>query len=222
MSEQFEPIDVFGHEEAEEEVFSIGVLISGSGTNLQAIIDRCADGTLDARVSVVISNHSSAFGLERAKRAGIPALYIDRGRYVTNAEYNHAILEALQQHGVDLLVMAGYMRLLGHEVLEAFPQRVVNLHPALLPSFVGASAIRDAFEYGVKVTGVTVHFADEDFDHGPVIAQEPVRIEEDDTIETLEAKIHEVEHRLLPEVIGLIIDERLDVRGRRVRVLPEG
>lgn len=220
MSEEFEPIDVFGYEEPEEEVFSIGVLISGSGTNLQAIIDRCADGRLDAQVAVVISNHSSAFGLERAKRAGIPALYVDRGRYTTNAEYNHAIREALEQHGVDLVVMAGYMRLLGREVLEAFPHRVINLHPALLPSFVGASAIRDAFEYGVKVTGVTVHFADEDFDHGPIIVQEPVRIEEDETVETLEAKIHEVEHRLLPEVIGLIIDERLEIHGRRVRVLP--
>ena len=219
MSEQFEPLDVFGRDE-QADVFAIGVLISGSGTNLQAIIDRCADGSLDARVSVVISNHASAFGLERARRAGIPAVYVDRARFSTNSEYNHAIVEALEQHGVDLVVMAGYMRLLGREVLDAFPQRVINLHPALLPSFPGASGIRDAFEYGVKVTGVTVHFADEVFDRGPIIAQEPIRIEEDDTVETLEAKIHAVEHRLLPEAIALVVAERVEIDGRRVHVLP--
>ncbi|MBN2848065.1 MAG: phosphoribosylglycinamide formyltransferase, partial [Coriobacteriia bacterium] len=119
---------------------------------------------------------------------------------------------------VGLVVMAGYMRLLGAEVLEAFPGAVINLHPALLPSFPGASAIRDAFEYGVKVTGVTVHFADEVFDRGPIICQEAVRIEEDDTLATLEAKIHEVEHRLLPEAIGLIAAGRVSLDGRIVRI----
>ncbi|MDP2300024.1 MAG: formyltransferase family protein, partial [Actinomycetota bacterium] len=132
--------------------------------------------------------------------------------------YNHAIREALDAHGVELVVMAGYMRLLGNEVLRAYPGAVINLHPALLPAFPGASAIGDAFAYGVKVTGVTVHFADEEFDRGPIICQEPVRVEETDTVETLEAKIHQVEHRLLPEAIGLIADGRVRLDGRIVHI----
>ena len=170
---------------------------------------------------MVISSHQEAYGLERARKAGIPAVYLDRTAYQTFGAYNKAILSALESHKADIVVMAGYMRLLGKEVLRAYPYRVLNIHPALLPSFPGASGIKDAFEYGVKVTGVTVHFANEDFDAGPIVAQEAVVITEDDTIETLEAKIHEVEHRLLPEVIGLIVDERLLIDGRRVRVLPE-
>lgn len=220
MREESEPLEVFELEEADEELFTLGVLISGSGTNLQALIDRCADGTLAARIGVVISNKESAYGLTRARKAGIPALHLDPARHESPAAYNHAIRTALEEHGVDLVVMAGYMRLLGREVLEAFPERVINLHPALLPSFPGATAIHDAYEYGVKVTGVTVHFADEAFDRGPIIAQEPVRIEEDDTPATLEAKIHKVEHRLLPEAVGLIAAGRVRIEGRRVRVLP--
>jgi len=199
----------------------VGVLISGSGTNLQALIDRCADGSVDAEVVVVVSNKKDAFGLERARRAGIDAVYVDRAAYTTFAAYNHAITEVMQVRRVDLIVMAGYMRLLGKEVLETYPDRVINLHPALLPAFVGASAIHDAFDHGVKVTGVTVHFANEKFDEGPIIAQEPVTVAENDTVETLEAKIHEVEHRLLPMAVDLFAQGRLVIEGRKVRVLPE-
>ncbi|MRS11945.1 MAG: phosphoribosylglycinamide formyltransferase [Actinobacteria bacterium] len=203
---------------AEEEKLALGVLISGSGTNLQAVIDAIAAGTLEARITVVISNKVGAFGLERARKAGIPAVHIDPAKYGDYREYNRAILETLQAHDVELVVMAGYMRLLGKDVLRAYPQAVINLHPALLPSFPGASAIQDAFEYGVKVTGVSVHFADEEFDRGPILCQEPVRIEETDTIETLEAKIHAVEHRLLPDAIGLIAAERVSFDGRIVHI----
>ncbi|MDZ4167990.1 MAG: phosphoribosylglycinamide formyltransferase [Coriobacteriia bacterium] len=205
-------------EEREDERLALGVLISGSGTNLQAVIDACASGALDARVAVVISNKEAALGLERARRAGIPAVHIDAAAMADYRAYNHAIREALDAHGVELVVMAGYMRLLGNEVLRAYPGAVINLHPALLPAFPGASAIGDAFAYGVKVTGVTVHFADEEFDRGPIICQEPVRIEESDTLETLEAKIHQVEHRLLPEAIGLIADGRVRLDGRIVHI----
>jgi len=198
----------------------LGVLISGSGTNLQAIIDASEAGTLDAVVAVVVSNKAEARGLQRAEHHGIPAVYIDRLAYDKPKDYNHAVLEALQDHGVDLVVMAGYMRLLGSEVLEAFPDRVVNIHPALLPSFAGANGIHDAFDYGVKVTGVTVHFANEVFDAGPIIAQEPVVVAEDDTVESLEAKIHEVEHRLYPHALQLIAEGRVHVVGRRVRIDP--
>jgi phosphoribosylglycinamide formyltransferase-1 len=199
----------------------VGVLISGSGTNLQALIDACERHEINATVAVVVSNKHDAFGLERARKAGIPAVFVDRTAYTTISAYNHAIAEALDDHAVELVVMAGYMRLLGQEVLHAFPGRVMNLHPALLPAFPGASGIKEAFDYGAKVTGVTVHFADEHFDRGPVIAQEVVRIAEDDTVATLEAKIHAVEHGLIVEAVGLFADGRLEIDGRKVRVLPE-
>lgn len=206
---------------SEPQPLVLGVLISGSGTNLQAIIDAIASGQLEARIAVVISNKVAAYGLERARKADIPAVHIDPATFGDYRAYNHAIRETLDAHGVELVVMAGYMRLLGTEVLRAYPGAVINLHPALLPAFPGTSAIRDAYEWGVKVTGVTVHFADEEFDRGPIICQEPVRVEEDDTVETLEEKIHAVEHRLLPEAIGLIAAARLRVEGRRVHISDE-
>lgn len=203
-----------------DERLQIGVLISGSGTNLQALIDACADGTIDAVLAVVISNKPDAFGLERARRAGVATVFVDRAAYTTISAYNHALTEALAQHGVGLVVMAGYMRLLGQEVLSSFPGAVMNLHPALLPSFPGASAIKDAFEHGVKITGVTVHFADEQFDRGPIIAQEPIRVTEDETVASLEAKMHEVEHRLVVEAVRLFAEDRLVIDGRKVRIKP--
>ncbi|GAV31883.1 folate-dependent phosphoribosylglycinamide formyltransferase PurN [Coriobacteriaceae bacterium EMTCatB1] len=207
-------------EDQEPKRLRVGVLISGSGTNLQALLDACASGALNAEIAVVVSNKPDAFGLVRARRAGVPAVVVDRARYESVSGYNAAIADVLKEHGVELVVMAGYMRLLGKEVLSAFPNRVMNLHPSLLPAFAGASGIKDAYEYGVKVTGVTVHFADEHLDHGPIICQEPVRVDEDDTLETLEAKIHEVEHRLIVEAVRLFEQGRLLIEGRRVRVLP--
>ena len=199
----------------------IGVLISGSGTNLQAIIDASANGTLDADVAVVISDKDSAHGLVRARNAGIPDVYLCRSSFDDITGYNRELARVLLEHEVGLVVMAGYMRLLGRRVLEAFPGRVMNLHPALLPSFPGANGIGDAFAYGAKVTGVTVHFANESFDQGPIIAQEPVVIEESDDVETLSARIHEVEHRIYPRAIQLFAENRLVIEGRRVRVLPK-
>jgi len=206
---------------SERRPLALGVLVSGSGTNLQAIIDAIAAGTLDARVAVVISNKGDAYGLERARLAGVPAVHVDPANSENLKGYNREIREVLESHGVELVVMAGYMRLLGAEVLRAFPGAVVNLHPALLPAFPGATAIREAFEWGVKVTGVTVHFADEEFDRGPILCQEPVVVEETDTLETLEARIHEAEHRLLPRAIGLIASGRVRVEGRRVHISEE-
>jgi phosphoribosylglycinamide formyltransferase-1 len=204
----------------EESRLQIGVLISGGGTNLQAIIDAVDLGELDADIAVVISSHGDAYGLERARNADVPAVHIERTKYATIADFNHAIRETLDQYGVGVVVMAGYMRLLGREVLEAFPGRVLNIHPALLPSFPGAAGVRDAFEYGVKITGVTVHFASENFDEGPIIAQEVVVIEEDDSADTVEAKIHSVEHRIYPAALQLLAEDRVRIEGRRVRILP--
>jgi len=198
----------------------LGVLISGSGTNLQAIIDAIEAGTLDAQVAVVISNHESARGLDRARKHEIDAVFVDRGAFESPRAYNAEIRDVLRSHGVDWVVMAGYMRLLGREVLDFFPNRVLNIHPALLPSFAGANGIHDAWDYGVKVTGVTVHLANENFDEGPIIAQEAVPITPEDTIESLEAKIHAVEHRLYPEALRLIAAGRVEIVGRKVKISP--
>lgn len=201
----------------------IGVLISGSGSNLQAIIDRIDQGTLDAEIVLVISSRPDAFGLTRAEKAGIPTLALNREVYQDAPAANKRITDALKEAGAEYVIMAGYMRKLTNEVLDAYPDKVVNLHPALLPSFKGAHAIEDAFTFGVKVTGITVHFANEDYDKGPIIAQRAVEIREDDTLESLETRIHEAEHELYPEVISLLAQQRvhIDPETRTVHIDPE-
>ncbi len=194
----------------------LGVLVSGSGSNLQSIIDNCESGYLPAEVAVVISNRADAYGLTRAANHGISGVVLVRKDYSNEFFYNMAILEALKEQDVELVVMAGYMRLLGPEVLDAYPNQVLNLHPALLPSFPGAHGIKDALDYGVKVTGVTVHFANEIFDEGPIILQEAVSIAEDDTENTLAQKIHTVEHILYPRAIKLYCEGALTIEGKRV------
>ncbi len=203
------------------EKLKIGVLLSGSGTNLQAIIDQVAEG-LPVEIVKVISSRPDAYGIERAKAAGIPVRALNREVYADREAADALIVEEMQAAGAEYVVMAGYMRMVTPVMLRAFPDRVVNLHPALLPSFKGAHGISDAFEAGVKVTGVTVHFANEEYDKGPIIAQEPVRIAEDDTLESLEAKIHAVEHELYPRVLRLLAERRVVVTEERtVRILPQ-
>lgn len=189
----------------------IGVLISGSGSNLQAIIDRIAQGSLNAEIVLVISSRPDAYGLERAAKAGIPTIALNREVYKDAAAANQKIADTLIDAGAEYVIMAGYMRKLTNEVLDAYPDKVVNLHPALLPSFKGAHAIEDAFNYGVKVTGITVHFANEDYDKGPIIAQRAVEVREDDTLDSLEARIHEAEHALYPEVISWLAAGRVQI-----------
>ncbi len=193
----------------------LGVLISGSGTNLQAIIDAIAAGSLDAEIRVVISSRPDAYGLVRAQKAGIQTVALSKEVYADPDIANEAIATELMCAGCEYVVMAGYMRKVTDAILMSFPDRVLNLHPALLPSFVGAHAIQDAYASGVKVTGVTVHFANAEYDKGPIIAQRAVSIAEDDTIETLEAKIHEVEHELYPEVLRWIADGRVTIDANR-------
>ena len=188
----------------------IGVLLSGSGTNLQAIIDAIVEG-LPTDIVLVVSSRPDAYGIERARAAGIPTLVMNREKYADVLAADAQIVEALQEAGAEYVVMAGYMRKVTSVMLDAFPNRVLNLHPALLPSFKGAHAIADAFNAGVKVTGVTVHFANADYDKGPIVAQRAVSVAESDTLDTLEAKIHDVEHALYPEVIGLIAEGRVAV-----------
>jgi phosphoribosylglycinamide formyltransferase-1 len=199
----------------------IGVLISGSGTNLQAIIDAIAVGKVNARIVKVLSSRPDAYGLKRAEAAGIPTVALNRDVYKDAASANKRIADEMLEAGAEYLVMAGYMRMVGDAVLDAFPDRVVNLHPALLPSFVGAHAIQDAFDAGVKVTGVTVHFANAEYDKGPIIAQKAVPVKEGDTVDDLEARIHRAEHKLYPKVVGWIADGRVRVDENRHVVIAD-
>ena len=197
----------------------IGVLLSGSGTNLQAIIDEVRDVALPVDIVKVVSSRPDAYGIERAKQAGIPVVVLNRQIYADPQAADRMIVDELRAAGAEYVVMAGYMRKLTPVVLDAFPDRVLNLHPALLPSFKGAHAIQDAFDAGVKVTGVTVHFANEDYDKGPIVAQEPVRIEEGMTLDELEAAIHAVEHVLYPRVLRRLAEGRIAVGAdRKVRI----
>ena len=199
----------------------LGVLISGSGTNLQAIIDRIAAGTLDASIELVVSSRPSAYGLRRAEAAGIQTLTLSKEIYADPFVADEVIAATLERAGVDYVIMAGYMRMVHDPILATFPNRVVNLHPALLPSFPGAHAIQDAYERGVKVTGVTVHFANEEYDAGPIIAQRALSIEEGWTLEELEAHIHEIEHGLYPDTIELLAEGRVSVgTDGRVSIAP--
>lgn len=190
----------------------LGVLLSGSGTNLQAIIDRIAEGTLDATIELVVSSRPSASGLKRAEAAGIQTMTLSKEIYADPIMADEVIASMLKKAEVDYVIMAGYMRMVHEPILAAYPNRVVNLHPALLPSFKGAHAIQDAFDYGVKVTGVTVHFADDKYDCGPIIAQQALVVDESWDVDELEAHIHEIEHVLYPDTIQLLAEGRVHVR----------
>lgn len=197
---------------------AVGVLISGAGTNLQAILDRSAAGRLDCTVRLVVSNRPGVAGLDRAAAAGAPARVIDHRSFASREAFDRALVEALRDAGVELVVLAGFDRLVTRVLLHAFPQRVMNIHPALLPAFKGLHAQRQAVVEGAKITGATVHFVDEDVDHGPIVVQGAVPVLSDDSEETLAQRIHEVEHEIYPLAIQLFAEGRLSVEGRRVVV----
>jgi phosphoribosylglycinamide formyltransferase-1 len=192
-------------------------LISGRGSNLQSIIDAVAAGALDATIAVVISNRVGAQGLTRARDAGIDALFINPKDFPDRDAYDRAIVAALNARGVTLVCLAGFMRLVGAPLLDAFPQRVLNIHPSLLPSFRGLDAQCQALEHGVRVSGTTVHFVTSQLDDGPIILQAAVPVREDDTVETLSARILIEEHRLYPEAIRLVLGGGWAIDGRRFR-----
>jgi phosphoribosylglycinamide formyltransferase 1 len=198
-------------------VKGVGVLVSGRGSNLQALIDAARRGELGGEIAVVVSNVEGALGLDRARQAGIPAVFRDhRGK--KREAFDAEIVEILRAHHVDLVCLAGFMRLLSPVFVRAFPQRIVNIHPALLPAFPGQDAQRQAWEHGAKVTGATVHLVDEGLDSGPIVAQEAVRALSSDTVETLAARILEAEHRLYPRAVRLLLEGRCRLEGRRVIV----
>ncbi len=196
---------------------AVAVLASGRGSNLQALIEAAAAGTLGARIAVAISNVEQAPALERARRAGIPAVFRDhRGR--PREDFDREIIDVLKDRGVELVCLAGYMRLLSAAFIGAFPDRVVNVHPSLLPAFPGLEAQRQAWEHGVKVSGATVHLVDEGLDSGPILVQEAVPVLDTDSVASLSARILEAEHRIYPRAVRLLLEGRLRREGRRVLV----
>lgn len=198
---------------------ALGVLLSGRGTNLQALLEAIAAGRLHARVAVVVSNVATAAGVERARHHGLPTVVLAHGDAPSREAYDARVVEVLRAHDVDLVVLAGFMRLVTRVLLAAYPNRVLNVHPALLPAFPGLHAERQALAHGARITGVTVHFVDEETDHGPILAQAAVPILPDDTEERLHARIQREEHRLYPFAVQLIAEQRVRIEGRRVTIL---
>lgn len=196
----------------------IGVLLSGGGTNLQAMIDAIEAGKLDARIKVVLSNKAEAYGLTRARRHGIPTESLDHKDYSSREAYDEAVVALLESRGVELVVLAGFMRLLSPVFVKAFSNRIMNIHPALLPSFPGLHVQRKAVDHGVRFSGCTVHFVNQECDEGPIIIQAVVPVFADDSEASLAARILEQEHRIYPRAIQLYAEGRLHVMGRRVQV----
>ncbi len=194
---------------------NLAVLASGYGSNLQAIIDAVDRGEISGRVKTVISDVEEAYALERARRHNIEAIYINPKDFPGRKAFNEAIAALLEEREIDLVVLAGYMRLLSPVIINKFRGKIMNIHPSLLPAFPGLEGAKQALDYGVKVSGCTVHFVDEGLDTGPVILQEAVPVYDDDTVESLHERIHRVEHRLYPRAIQLFIEGKLSIEGRR-------
>jgi len=196
----------------------IGVLVSGSGSNLQSIMDHIEAGTLDAEIRVVLSNNPDAYALERCKTHRISSVVVDHRRFDCRENYDSKLVAILESFGVELVVMAGFMRVLSPVFFRAFPRRIMNIHPALLPAFPGVHVQQKALEYGVKFAGCTVHFADEGIDTGPIIIQSVVPVYDEDTTESLSARILRQEHRIYPQAIQYFAEERIVIEGRRVLI----
>ncbi|MCZ7396106.1 MAG: phosphoribosylglycinamide formyltransferase [Candidatus Methanoperedens sp.] len=198
---------------------NIAVLASGRGSNLQAIIDSIGNGYLKAKITVVISDIGDAYALERARRHGIEAVFIDPEKFPSRELYEKEVLRVLRKHDAELVLLAGYMRVVGRALLKAYKNRMLNIHPALLPTFPGLHAQKQAFDHGVKVAGCTVHFVDDTLDNGPIILQRCVEVKENDTPETLADRILEQEHKIYPEAVKLFVENRLRIEGRKVKII---
>ena len=201
---------------------SIGVLVSGSGSNLQSLIDNIEQGTLDAEIKLVISNNPHAFALERCRKHGVPTAVLDHGKFASRELFDCRMIELLLSAGVELVVMAGFMRILSHVFFRAFPMRIMNIHPALLPCFPGTHVQQKAIDYGVKYSGCTVHFADEGVDTGPIILQAVVPVYDEDNAESLAARILKEEHKIYPQAIQYYAEGRIEIDGRRVKIRKRG
>jgi phosphoribosylglycinamide formyltransferase-1 len=198
-----------------EDLPALGVLISGRGSNLQALIDAIAAGRLRARIAVVISNKATAAGLARASEAGIETVVIDHRQFASRDDYDRRLVDELRARGVVLVCLAGFMRLVGAPLLDAFPSAILNIHPSLLPAFPGVDAQRQALEHGVKISGATVHLVTRELDGGPIVLQSAVPVRDDDSVETLSARILEEEHRLYPSAVQMLLGGGWSLDGRR-------
>lgn len=198
----------------------VAVLVSGSGSNLQAILDRIGSGRIDARITAVVSNKADAYGLVRARNHGVPALFLGPGDYPDRTAYDAALLAAVRASGAEAVVLAGFMRILGPEFVAAYRDRILNIHPALLPSFPGVRGPADAAAYGVAIAGATVHFVDEKMDNGPIVIQAAVPARPDDDAAALAARILAFEHRIYPQALAWLAAGRLSVDGRKTRLAP--
>jgi phosphoribosylglycinamide formyltransferase 1 len=197
----------------------LGILLSGRGSNFEAIADNVADGALDAEIAVVISNRPETRGLETARQRGLNAICIP-SRGLDREVYDRTVVDALRENSVDLVCLAGFMRLLSAHFVRSFPERILNIHPSLLPAFPGLDAQYQALEHGVKISGCTVHLVDEHLDHGPIVVQAAVPVHDDDTVETLSARILKQEHRIYSEAIRIVLSGRYRIEGRRVIAMP--
>jgi len=197
---------------------NIAVFASGRGTNFGAITRAVKKGKIKANLSLLVCDNPKAGAISRAKRAGIKIALIKREDFANKEDFETKIIEHLEENKIDLIALAGFMRMLSPQFVGRYAGRILNIHPALLPSFKGIEAIKDAFDYGVKVTGVTVHFVDEKMDHGPIILQKAVQMQENDTLESLERKMHKIEHYLYPEAISLYVEGKIKLEGRKVRI----
>jgi len=195
---------------------NIAVFASGSGTNFQAIAEAIKEGRIKAELSLLVCDKPSAYVLERAKKFGVEAFLIEKKNFLSKEDYEKEIVKKLKVKNIGLIVLAGYMKMIGPDILKAYKDKILNIHPALLPAFKGTEGIKDAFEYGVKITGPTVHFVDAEMDNGPIIMQAPVNVEDSDTQESLSKKIHIEENRIYPEVIKLFVEGKLKIKGRKV------
>lgn len=198
---------------------NIAVFASGRGSNFSAIARAVKKGKVKARLALLLCDNPQAAVLSKAKRAGVKIGLVLRKDFTSKQDFEQKIISLLEEEKIDLIVLAGFMRILSSEFARKYSNKIINIHPSLLPAFKGGHGIRDAFDYGVKVTGVTVHFVDEEMDHGAVILQRPLKIEEKDTLETLETKIHKLEHKLYPEAINLFLEGKFKIEGRPVRRL---
>ncbi len=197
----------------------IAVFASGFGSNLQALIDYGRKNDLNGDIVLVFSNNKNAYALKRARKNKIKTAFMNPSSYATRKHYDAKIIELLEKEKIDLVVLAGYMFILSHDFVSRFKNRILNIHPALLPSFKGAHGIKDAFDYGVRVTGVTVHFVDEGLDSGPIILQEALVVDQGETMEELEEKIHKIEHKIYPVAVKYFCEDRLKIDGRKVKTL---
>jgi phosphoribosylglycinamide formyltransferase 1 len=197
---------------------NIAVFASGRGSNFSAIVKAVKKGKIKGNLAILVCDNHQAGAINRARRAKVKVAVVLRKDFVARSDFENRIIQILKDNKIDLIVLAGFMRILSPEFVRAYSGKIMNIHPSLLPAFKGEQGIKDAFDYGVKITGVTVHFVDEEMDHGPIIIQGPVKIEENDTLEKLEEKIHKLEHKLYPAAIELFLEGRLRIFKRKVKI----